>query len=803
MTVIARRPNEPTKQSPDSRGSRRKWALAFVAVSLIVGFAVWLVTGIQRQFVHPAPSKLILDRHDHYLGEVPGEDGAFGYWPVPAVLPERIVVATIETEDRHFREHGGVRTSSILRAAWQNLKHRRVVSGASTIAMQVARMQSPGRRSFLRKIKEAIEAKLLIRDHGHDAVLRQYLSLAPYGNRVHGVVRAARLYFDKPLEDLSWLQAAFLAGLPQMPGRMSPYEPAGLERGLKRARKILKTLNERGFISNEELTQAIESDLGVVPRPHRAPEAIHAVLAWSEAAAAREGPILTATLDLDVQTQVAEALERNLSSLDGSDAGDSAALVVDSTTGDILAWVGSQDYFSEEDKGAIDYVRTKRSPGSALKPFIYALAVERGDLTAATEIADTPMDVQTDARAFLPENVNHLFYGPVLARQALGNSRNIPALRVLSQVGIEPALRFFERAGVRGISHEPDRYGLGLAIGNLPVTLEELVSLYGVLARNGETLSLRRFADDPPAIETRVLDPDAAALVTNILSDPEARQPSFAAGGPLDFDYAVAVKTGTSQGHRDSWTVAFSDRLIVGVWVGNHDARRMNHITGSTGAAPAVHAIMDAVMPTRAPYRPVATHFRLPPEFVTRTICPLSGQLAGPDCPHRKMEVFIPGTQPVETCHFHARVPIDRRNGLRATTHCDRSFVEERSMLDLPEIYSAWARQQHLEVAPHRFSPWCPGTDDDRVSVSITEPHNRGRYLWDPDTPAEYSTIRLAADVHPTTEPIVWIVDGQPIAEVGYPYELRWPLKPGEHRIQASFARRQEASKTVTVLVEN
>ncbi len=233
---------------------------------------------VQRGLWAPERSTVILDRTGTFLGEVPGEDGALGYWPLPSTLPDRVVRATLETEDRHFFSHSGVRPQSVARAIRQNVTSGRVVSGASTIAMQVARMQDPGPRTYLKKAREAAEAIVLVHDEGHERVLRQYLKIAPYGMRVRGVVRAARFYFDKPVEDLSWLQAAFLAGLPKAPGRMNPYDERGLARGMKRAHNILRALYLRDVIDEETLAFALASDLGLQPRKERPAEAMHAVL---------------------------------------------------------------------------------------------------------------------------------------------------------------------------------------------------------------------------------------------------------------------------------------------------------------------------------------------------------------------------------------------------------------------------------------------------------------------------------------------------------------------------------------------
>ncbi len=794
----------------DAAAPPRYWHRRAAVGALVGGFATWVIVGVsfaaslQTRLVERGPSKLIVDRHGEEIGEVPGDDDCFGWWPVPYMLPERMAVATRETEDRHFYDHEGVRLKSVGRAVLQNLRARRVVSGASTIAMQVARMQSGRSRSLLAKLQEAVEAEILVDHYGHDEVLRQYLTLAPYGNRVHGAARAARAYFDKPVEDLSWLQAAYLAALPQAPARMSPWDDQGRARGLKRARRILRTLRARGLINEDDLDIALKSDLGIVDRRQRAPEAIHAALAWAKRAAKRDETIQQATLDLEIQEKVAAVVEENLERVRVRGATNTAAVVLDLRSADVLAYVGSADYFDKAAHGAIDFLDVKRSPGSTLKPFIYGLALESGRFTAATAVPDTPMDFVTDGgRSYLPKNINLAFLGPMLLREALANSRNIPALRVLQDVGVEPALALFDKGGVKDVSFEPGRYGLGLAIGNLQTTPLELAGLYRALGDDGSYRPLRFFVDAPPAPPVRLLEPDTAAMVRNILSDDAARRPSFPQGSVLEYEYAVATKTGTSQGYRDAWTAAVSDRLVVVVWVGNHDWRRMNHLGGFSGAAAAAHAIMDAVMPLRAPYKSVAERFDAPPSWRARTVCALSGKLAGPDCPHKKVERFRPGTEPFERCDMHVRARVDRRNGLLATSRCPAGVVVERPFVKLDEAYAPWAREQHMEVLPEDESPLCGGhpklTDD--VAVALVEPRSGVKYTWDPDTPAEFATIRLRADVEPRSEDVVFLVDGSPVAEVGYPHEVRWTLTPGKHVIQAVFARRAEASAPAVITV--
>lgn len=750
------------------------------------------------------PSHLLLDRTGKFLGEVPGSHDAWGYWPLPETLPEKIVVTTLETEDRNYFSHPGVHLPSIARAAWQNVRNGRVISGASTLAMQLARLQHPRGRNVVSKTIEASEALYLIHRHGHEAVLRHYLTVAPYGNRCQGVARASRLYFDKPLEDVSWLQAAYLAALPQQPGRMSPWTDAGHRLALGRARRILKQLHARGLLTDEDLRVALNSDLRVVPRPRRNQEAMHFLLAVAREVRDSDALVHRTTLDLDVQAAAYAALTSNLSRVRGLGASNTAGLVVDVTTGDVLAAVGSADYFDTDARGAIDYLTTRRSPGSALKPFIYGLALEKGTHTAASVLADTPVEFETaNGGLWAPENITHTFLGPMLLREALGNSRNIPALRVLAEVGVDEALTRFERGGVEGVRYAPDAYGLSLAIGALPVTPTELAQLYTSLANRGKTVPLRRFIDAPKQEGQQVLSADAAQLVAHILSDANARRPAFNGNSPLDFDHAVSVKTGTSQGYRDAWTVAFDDRLLVVGWLGNHDWRRMNLASGATAAAPGVHRIIEEVSPTRRPHVALPMETPLPSSLVEREVCALSGGAPGPGCTHTRTEWFIAGTEPHERCPFHAPVAIDVRNGLRAGPACPAQYVQRRTVLDLPEVYEPWARKQRLTIAPTAYSPLCPDVAATEPRVAIREPRTQSRYLFDPDTPRELSTVRFAASVSPANEEIVWLVDGTPVGRVGYPHELRWPMTPGRHVIRARLAHSGETTAAVTVTVDD
>jgi penicillin-binding protein 1C len=402
--------------------------------------------------------------------------------------------------------------------------------------------------------------------------------------------------------------------------------------------------------------------------------------------------------------------------------------------------------------------------------------------------------VMTTGASYVPRNISGTFLGPMLAREALANSRNIPALRVLSTTGVSRVAQLLRAGGVAHVDVDGDSYGLGLALGDLPVTALELGSLYRSLARGGLSTTTRFFTDEESHVGQHLVRAETAQLVLGLLSDPAARQPSFPAGSPLDYDYAVAVKTGTSQGFRDGWTVAVSDRAVVVAWVGNHDWRSMDHLGGLAGTAEMAHDIMDEVMIHVDAARPATLSFADPRDSVRRTVCAMSGRLAGQGCPHARSEVFLRGTEPVDRCTVHHDVDIDVRNGLRATLGCDAHFVRQVAMVDLPSVYASWARLQHLDVAPVLDSPLCGAPDVKKPSIVLREPLDHMRLAFDPDTPPAYATLRLQADTQPLNEEVVFLVDGEPVATVGYPQQARWTLVPGNHTIQAAFAHRPEVS---------
>ena len=709
----------------------------------------------------PAPTILLLDRRGEFLGEIgaPGRED-LGFWKLERI-PPRVAAATVAIEDRRFREHPGVDPFALARAAWTNLSRGRRSSGASTLAMQVARMQHPGTRTLWRKGVEALAALGLTARNGRDGVLAQYLRLAPYGNRIHGIGYAARRYLGKPVEDLSWAEVAFLTALPQAPGKMNPYLPAGRLRAVARGRRILARLLETGVIPPAEHDLALRQIAGIVipPLPQRPQEALHPILKlaarFADPAARRtlpNPPLVRTTLDLDLQQEVARLTAATVRSLAEQGARNAAAIVLDRSSGDILAWVGSTGYFETRDAGAIDYAAVPRPAGSTLKPFLYALALERGVITPATVLDDSargPGGV---------EDADQEFLGPLLPRFALANSRNVPAVRLLERVGLDETWSLFRELGLHDGSKPARVYGSGLALGVLPVTLEALVRAATALANDGMLVEPRLIALPEGPAPRRVLAESAARQVTLFLADPMARLPGFPRMGASEFPFPAAVKTGTSAGCRDAWTVAWSARAVVGVWVGRPDFRPMKALGGYVAAAHLAKSILSlrhADQLDGFADRP----FPPPRGYLPVRLCAATGLLAGPACDRVVAEWLAPGQEPRDVCDHRA-----------------------------PAAIAPLPRELVLR-----------GTRATRLRVSA--PETGSVLLADPEVPAGSATIALQAEADPAPPELTWYVDGRPWRIAGYPYTVRWPIAPGAHTFQVRIPGQDAASPPVRVSV--
>jgi len=710
-------------------------------------------------------STRIYDSRGQLLREAVDGTGVRSEWVPLADVSHFAIDATIAVEDARFRDHDGVSWRSFARAVGQASTHLHVVSGASTLTMQVVRLVHPHDRGIRGKLGEMVDALRLERAVDKDTILENYMNRSPYGADTVGIEAASRRYFGKPSAHLSLAEAALLAGLPQAPSRLDPL--VHVDAAKTRQRMVLARMADADLIDADQLRRALAEDLHFVSRP-RAPKAMH-FTDW--VLPQRPGPRLDTTLDGDLQAEVEHMVSEHVAAHALAGMTDAAVVVLDNQRCGVLAMVGSPDY-RDPKGGAVNAALARRQPGSTLKPFTYALAFERGD-TPATVVADVETKYgSADGFLFSPQNYSQTYSGPVMMDEALARSLNIPAMRVLAKVGPQALLDRLHEIGFSSLDQPASHYGLGLTLGDGEVTLVELAQAYAMFARGGMTCEATPFPGGGHG--ARAFSPAVAWMITDILSDEAIRAAAFGPANALMMGYPVAVKTGTSSNWRDSWAVGYTSRYTIAVWSGDYAGRPMNRLAGAAGAGPLFHRVVDRLVATDKP-QPVPP----PDDIVEVSVCALSGKVATSRCAHTR-SVHVPRDRvPAESCDWHKDVAIDKRNGLLAGEHCRARFVERRVVEALPTTYNDWLQTApERTTAPRAYSPLCPRDGAIPDAVVVTYPRDHEIFVVEPGYDATTQTLAFTAQVDPPTDQAAWLVDGKPAGAV-------WQLQRGMHLVVA------------------
>ena len=819
-----------------TKRARRRIALLAGLLCALGLACAWLTRPLPAELVSstsPTPVGLITARDGRPLFQLIDQEGGIHRPITKDELPDALRQAVVATEDARFYRHHGVDLWAIPRAAYANVTSGRIVSGASTISQQTARnlFMTPEERqdrTVARKIKEIVLALRLERTLPKDEILALYLNAASYGRLATGVAAAAETYFGKPVADLSLAECAFLAGLPQSPGRYDP--DRDLQAALSRQRTVLGLMVAAGYLTEAEAAQAADEPLQFVPyqtaleAPHFAAmvrEQVEALLPQEELD--RGGLIVRTTLDLDLQRAAEEVVRRQLAQLNQPEPGypqrvvdHAGVLVLNVADGAVRALVGSPDYL-EPTSGAVNAVLASRQPGSAVKPLLYLAAFERGYLPS-TMLLDVETAYQAaDGAPYTPENYDLRYHGPVSARTALACSYNAAAVRLAHELGIEALLDVGRRLGIRSWEGLAVR-DLALALGAGELTLWELAQAYGVLARGGNLvpsyciesihaadgrLLYKAVASEP----TRVAAAEAAYLVSHVLADDAARAPAFGAGGVLSLPFEAAVKTGTTTDWRDNWTVGYSSEVVVGVWVGNADGTPMAHATGITGAAPIWREVMLCASGSGAAHRRAPEPLARPDGLTEVVVCAMSGKLPGPGCVHRRVELFPASQVPTETCDLHMIVAYDRFTGAPADADTPTEQIVERVMTGWPAEALAWAQDEGLlDSGGGMASVGMVTQASDAVAPGGTtlrwlRPASGTRYHLASDLAAGVQQIELVLAAPNLDEQIIVLWNGEPWETLnGAPYRVRWQLVPGEHCFVAEMRDADGSSIQTTPL---
>lgn len=637
-------------------GKEVKYFVFGIIVSAIVFFVPMQVFAWYKELPQPDLLELknnkstkILDRNGRLLYEIYVDRK---YNPVElSALPDYLIWATLAIEDDEFYNHFGIRPLSIIRAAKTSVLDNQL-QGGSTITQQLVKnvLLSP-ERTVSRKTKEIVLAILTEQKYSKDEILQMYFNNISYGGTAWGVQAASEKYFGKDVSELTLAESSFLAGLPSAPSIYSPFS-SSVSLWKDRQRVVLERMVEEGFITEKEAELAFNEQLIFVPQTEyiRAPHFVNYVKDELYKTYGRRmvdfgGLTVITTLDIDIQENVQRIVKEEVESSSYLNISNGAAVVLDSASGEILAYVGSVDFF-EPNFGAFDVVTAYRQPGSSVKPITYALALEN-NYTVASVIDDTPTTFSFYGQIYTPVNYDGQFHGKVTIRTALANSYNIPAVKLVNELGVDRMVELGNKMGLKNWNYD-NTYGLSTTLGGKEVRLLDLTNVFATLSRYGV------YKDTTPIISVKdsngfditlsnsneyiALSENVAYLITDILSDNNARAPSFGHNSFLNIPgYQVAVKTGTTDEKRDNLTVGYSPNYTVGVWVGNNNNAKMNPLlsSGLSGAAPIWNKIMTLVLNNEK-----EKSFKVPSAIKVKTF---------EECDNRS-EIFVEGTIPNTIC---------------------------------------------------------------------------------------------------------------------------------------------------------
>jgi penicillin-binding protein 1C len=679
-------------------------------------------------------------------------------------VSSELIDATLTHEDRHYFQHPGVNPVATVRAGLGFLTGKRD-GGASTLTMQLVRVRYGLRtRSIRGKLVQMLRALEIERHHSKREILESYLNLAPYGRNIEGVGAASLIYFGKTPAKLSKYEAFALSVIPQSPRRRAPASEASNAALAAAHRRVSREMQVPSSDPSESFDPQARARLQFA-----APHFVQQILA--DLPACRE---IVTTLDPKLQVLLERQIAGYLATQRQTGISNAAALLVDTRSMEVLAQCGSADFFDEALAGQVDGTRSRRSPGSTLKPFIYALAMEQGFIHPLSILKDAPHSFA----GYNPENFDGEFSGPITATEALARSRNLPAVGLAAQLKRPALYDWLIAAGVR-LPREADFYGLALPLGGGEVTMEELVRLYAMLANGGRLRPLCRTRPNPDEPGTRVLGPEAAFLALEMLG--QVPRPGLAQPAGED---GIHWKTGTSHGFRDAWSVAVFGHFVLAVWLGNFDGTPNPALVGRTCAGPLLFQIIDG-MRGRGP----APAEILQPPFGANLreeeFCAVSGQLPGSLCPHRVRGWFIPGVSPIGTCEIHREILVDAKTGLRVST--DDGSRELRR-----EVYEFWPSDLLALFAkagiPRRLPPPClPGNESPVESIArsgqppqIVSPTPSQAYFL---TAGGHIELRALTDADVAR--LYWFADKDFIGATASGQTIPWSAPPGTYRLTA------------------
>ena len=745
-----------------SSNLRRRVTTAAIAIGIVVAGSFLLLWALPRTLPYAGQkrlnalefSRVVLDSQGGELQVVPLANGLRRVYAGWRQIPPELITLILSAEDRRFWLHPGVDPAGLVRAFLQNRRAGSTVSGASTIAMQLARIITPRPRTLRSKLIETWEALQLQSRLGRRGVLTLYINLLPFGQNSEGFAAAARVFFGRPLDALSTEELMILAVMPRGPEEYNPFAHPDRSRQavLRLASACHITLDDRLQARLDTAYRAVRDPARTDIWPFRAPQFVEFLKTRPEWRTWDSRKPFPTAIEPALQSYVESILAQEVARAAPKRITNGAALFVRPADMTVAAYVGSVDFADTSHSGQIDGVQMQRQPGSTLKPFLYSLALEHG-FTASTILPDIPTDFG-GGEVYLPANFNNQFNGPVRLRQALASSLNVPAVYTLHRVGVLPFTDLLIADGFQSLVSQRGTLGLGLTLGNAEVRLWELVQGYGIFLKDGQAVRLNLMKSAVGNVSTAkggrtapLIDPRVTRIIRDILTRYPDRTLTFGRGGNTRLRFEGAIKTGTSSEFNNIWAVGFTSDLLGGVWMGNFSGDTVIGAPGSGIPAGVLAKILEDYS-DHAPFPPMTG-------LVQRRICTLSGELATDNCPHTMEEWFIPGTEP-GSCTWH----VAGQDGVQ---------------VHYPQEYRSWLERYRYGDPASYLSG----------QLRILTPLDGSVFYWQPGLPAGSQAIHIesAGQASGTLR-----VDGVLVARGAFPLSADWPLQRGTHLVTATGA---------------
>lgn len=753
----------------------------FILITILV---IAYIFCLPRQLFHVPYSTVVTDRNGELLGARIASDGQWRF-PPRNTTPEKIKQCLITFEDRHFYHHWGVNPVSTGRAAYQNLKNKRIVSGGSTLTMQTIRLARNKSRTFGEKFIEMILATRLEFRASKEKILSMYVSHAPFGGNVVGLDAAAWRYFGHSAEELSWAEAAMLAVLPNAPAMI--HLSKSRQSLLNKRNRLLKQLYGRKIIDSSTYELAISEPLP--DEPHPLPQiAPHLVSRFYQE---RNGKYSVSTIDRGIQTQIENAAERWSNEFNRSDIRNLAILVIDIQTNQVVAYCGNVNFKRKQSGNQVDVIQAPRSTGSILKPFLYYAMLQEGSLLPHTLLPDIPININ----GFTPQNFSLQFEGAVPASEALARSLNIPAVTMLQKYGAPKFHTFLRQIGLKTINRPASHYGLSLILGGAEATLWDVTNTYAYMGRSllqlpqTECSLLLSDSENSEAVTsaktTDIFQPGAVWQTFNALT--EVNRPEEIDWKSIPSMHPIAWKTGTSHGFRDAWAVGVTPHYAIGVWVGNATGEGKPGLVGARTAGPVLFDIFSLLPPTQWFKRPGNV-------FVKTEVCRKSRHLKGRFCEETDTLLILPAGLKTEACPYHHLITLSADETHRIYENCaNLEPTIQKSWFTLPPVWEWYYRQHHPEYSP--LPPFKPGCGEDALQpMQFIYPPMNARIVLPKqmDGSPGYMTAELAHGNPATT--IFWHLDNTYLTQTQDFHKISLQPTPGKHSLTAV----DSAGNTVT-----